>query len=237
VTPTVLILCGGRGARLREHTQAVPKPLVEIGGRPIVWHVIRIYGAHGFKRFRLLTGYRHEEIEAFARSERWPAGIEVSCLATGEDTPTGGRVHRAAEVLGGGECCVTYADGVADLDLASLLAYHRGHGAPATMTVVRPRLQFGVAELDGDGIVNGFAEKPRSEHWVNAGFFCFSTPALEMLSSESVLEREPLERMAAAGQLRAYRHEGFWACMDTHKDAIELGDLWAQGRAPWKLWE
>jgi glucose-1-phosphate cytidylyltransferase len=237
VTPTVLILCGGRGARLREHAQAVPKPLVEIGGRPIVWHVVHIYIAHGFTRFVLLTGYRHDEIEAFARSERWPTGIEVSCLATGEDTPTGGRVHRAAAVLDGAECCVTYADGVADLDLASLLAYHRDHGAPATMTVVRPRLQFGVAELNGDGLVNGFVEKPRSEHWVNAGFFCFAERALEQLGPESVLEREPLERLAATGQLRAYRHDGFWACMDTHKDVIELGDLWAQGRAPWKLWE
>jgi glucose-1-phosphate cytidylyltransferase len=237
VTPTVLILCGGRGARLREHAQAVPKPLVEIGGRPIVWHVVHIYIAHGFTRFVLLTGYRHDEIEAFARSEGWPTGIEVSCLATGEDTPTGGRVHRAAAGLDGAECCVTYADGVADLDLASLLAYHRDHGAPATMTVVRPRLQFGVAELNGDGLVNGFVEKPRSEHWVNAGFFCFSKQALGLLGPESVLEREPLERLAATGQLRAYRHDGFWACMDTHKDVIELGDLWAQGRAPWKLWE
>ena len=233
----MLILCGGRGARLRDHAQAVPKPLVEIGGRPIVWHVIKIYVAHGFKRFLLLTGYRHEEIAAFARAERWPAGIEVACLATGEDTPTGGRVYRAAEVLDGADCCVTYADGVADLDLASLLAYHRRHGAPATMTVVRPKLQFGVAELNGDGLVSGFVEKPRSEHWVNGGFFCFSPPALELLGPDTVLEREPLERMAAVGELRAYRHEGFWACMDTHKDAIELGDLWAQGRAPWKLWE
>lgn len=233
----MLILCGGRGARLREHVPLVPKPLVEIGGRPIVWHVIRIYIAHGFERFVLLTGYRGEEIEAFARSETWPAGVEIRCLPTGEDTPTGGRVYRAAELVDGADCCVTYADGVADVKLDALLAYHHGHEAPATMTVVRPRLQFGVAELNGDGIVRGFAEKPRSEHWVNGGFFCFSRPALELLTPDSVLEREPLERMAAAGQLRAYRHEGFWACMDTHKDAVELGDLWARGHAPWKLWE
>jgi glucose-1-phosphate cytidylyltransferase len=236
VKPTVLILCGGRGARLRD-TEMVPKPLVEIGGRPIVWHVIHIYVVHGFRRFLLLTGHRREEIEAFARSEPWPPGVEIDCLATGEDTPTGGRIHRAAELLDGTDCCVTYADGVADLDLHALLAYHCAHGAPATMTVVRPRLQFGVAELDGDGIVKGFAEKPRSEHWVNGGFFCFSRPALELLTPDCVLEREPLEELAAAGQLRAYRHEGFWACMDTHKDVVELGDLWAQGLAPWKLWE
>jgi glucose-1-phosphate cytidylyltransferase len=237
VKPVVLILCGGRGARLREHAQLVPKPLVEIGGRPIVWHVIHIYLAHGFNRFLLLTGYRHQDVEAFARSEPWPEGVEIRCLATGADTPTGGRVYRAAQLLDGNDdCCVTYADGVADLDLNALLAYHRGHGAPATMTVVRPRLQFGVADLNGDGIVKGFVEKPRSAHWVNGGFFCFSRSALEVLTPDSVLEREPLERMAAARQLRAYRHQGFWACMDTHKDAVELGDLWAQGRAPWKLW-
>lgn len=235
--PPVLILCGGRGTRLRERTELVPKPLVEIGGRPIVWHVIQIYLAHGFSRFFLLTGYRGEQIRDFVGSVGWPAGVEIRCLATGADTPTGGRVHLAAELLGDEVCCVTYADGVADVDLEALLAYHTRHGQPATMTVVRPRLQFGVAELDGGGIVTGFAEKPRSEHWVNGGFFCLDRPALELLRSDSVLEREPLERMAAAGQLRAFRHEGFWACMDTYKDSVELGDLWEQGRAPWKLWD
>jgi len=231
-----MILCGGRGTRLQEHTQAVPKPLVEIGARPIVWHVIHIYLAQGFRRFLLLTGYRGEQIEAFVEGESWPWGTEIRCLDTGVDTPTGGRVHRAASEVGPEECCVTYADGVADVDLESLLAYHRGHAAAATMTVVRPVLQFGVAELNGDGVVRGFAEKPRSEHWVNAGFFCFSPRALEFISEDAVLEREPLERLATAGQLRAFRHEGFWGCMDTYKDAVELGDLWAQGRAPWKLW-
>ena len=164
-------------------------------------------------------------------------GVEIVCVATGEETPTGGRLHFAAELLGGADCCVTYADGVADVDLDALLGYHVSHDAAATMTVVRPRLQFGVAELDGDGVIKGFAEKPRSEHWVNGGFFCLSPAALGLLGPDSVLEREPLERMAAAGQLRAFRHEGFWACMDTYKDAVELGDLWARGSAPWKLWE
>jgi glucose-1-phosphate cytidylyltransferase len=237
VKPPVLILCGGRGTRLQEHTQLIPKPLVEIGGRPIVWHVIQIYLAQGFTRFLLLTGYRQEQIAAFVASQSWPRGAEIRCLATGEDTPTGGRIHRAAEVLDGGTCCVTYADGVADIDLDALLAFHRGHGEAATMTVVRPTLQFGVAELNGDGVVRGFAEKPRSEHWVNGGFFCFSADALAGFGPDSVLEGEPLEQLAAAGQLRAFRHERFWACMDTYKDAVELGDLWAQGRAPWKLWE
>jgi glucose-1-phosphate cytidylyltransferase len=236
VKPTVLILCGGRGTRLKEHAQAVPKPLVEIGGRPIVWHVIHVYLAQGFRRFLLLTGYRGEEVEAFVSRESWPEATEIRCLDTGEDTPTGGRIHRAAEAEDFEAACVTYADGVADIDLGALLDFHRGHGAAATMTVVRPRLQFGVADLDGDGVVRGFAEKPRSEHWVNGGFFCLQASALRQIGADTVLEREPLERLAAAGQLRAFRHDGFWECMDTYKDAIELNDLWAQGRAPWKLW-
>jgi glucose-1-phosphate cytidylyltransferase len=236
VKPPVAILCGGRGTRLQEHTQLVPKPLVEVGGRPILWHVIQIYLAQGFSRFFLLTGYRADQIAAFVASEAWPSGIAIECVQTGEDTPTGGRIHRAAELLNGGDCCVTYADGVADVDLEALLAYHRGHGAAATMTVVRPRLQFGVAELGGDGVVSGFAEKPRSQHWVNGGFFCLRPEAVSALGPDSVLERQPLERLASAGQLRAFRHRGFWACMDTYKDAVELGDLWTQGRAPWKLW-
>jgi glucose-1-phosphate cytidylyltransferase len=234
--PTVAILCGGRGTRLQERTQSIPKPLVEIGGRPILWHVMQIYLAQGFERFLLLTGYRGEQIASFVSASSWPAGVSVRCLPTGQETPTGGRLHQAAAELGGGAFCATYADGVADIDLQALLAYHSGHGAAATMTVVRPRLQFGVAELNGDGVVRGFSEKPRSEHWVNGGFFCFEPAALGRLGPDSVLEREPLERLAAAGQLRAYRHQGFWDCMDTYKDAVELNDLWADGRAPWKLW-
>jgi glucose-1-phosphate cytidylyltransferase len=232
----VLILCGGRGTRLQEHTQLIPKPLVEIGGRPILWHVIQIYVAQGFERFHLLTGHRQDQIAAFVAGESWPDGVDIRCLDTGEDTPTGERVRQAAAAVEAERCCVTYADGVADVDLETLLRYHDGHGAAATMTVVRPRLQFGVADLNGDGVVRGFTEKPRSEHWVNGGFFCFEPAALAQIEPDSVLERQPLEQMARAGQLRAYRHSGFWACMDTYKDAVELDDLWAQGRAPWRIW-
>ncbi len=230
---SVVILCGGRGTRLQEHTQSIPKPLVEIGGRPILWHVLGIYLAHGFRRFTLCTGYKGELIERFVAAEPWPEGVEVRCLETGLDTPTGGRVRQAGLVLGGEPFCVTYADGVADIDLHALLAAHRDHGGLATMTVVRPLLQFGVAELAADGRVTGFHEKPRAEHWVNGGFFCFEPGVLDVLEDDSVLEREPLERLAAAGELHAFRHAGFWDCMDTYKDAILLNDLWAQERAPW----
>jgi glucose-1-phosphate cytidylyltransferase len=237
VLPSVLILCGGAGTRLREHGQPVPKPLVEVGGRPIVWHVIQIYIAHGFTDFVLLTGFKGELIEQFASRESWPSGASVRCLMTGVETPTGGRLQRAAAALtGDGTVCVTYADGVADIDLRGLLDDHRRNGAPATMTVVRPELRFGIAELNGDGIVSGFVEKPRSDHWINAGFFCFERDVVRSLAPEEMLEREPLERLAAAGQLRAFRHEGFWECMDTYKDAVNLNELWATGRAPWKVW-
>ena len=235
--PSVLILCGGAGTRLRQHTQSVPKPLVEVGGRPIVWHVIQIFIAQGFSDFLLLTGFKGDLIERFASDEAWPSGVTVRCLETGEGTPTGGRLRQAASALSDQNAvCVTYADGVADIDVHRLVDDHGEHRAIATMTVVRPELQFGVAELNGDGIVSGFVEKPRSDDWVNAGFFCFQPDALRRLGSEETLEREPLQRLAAAGQLRAFRHEGFWECMDTYKDAVILNELWASGRAPWKLW-
>jgi glucose-1-phosphate cytidylyltransferase len=232
----VVILCGGRGTRLQEHTQSIPKPLVEIGGRPILWHVMRIYAAQGLTRFLLATGYKGELIERFVETEDWPAGLEVSCVDTGLETPTGGRIKRLAEHLGGAPFCATYADGVADVDLQALMAHHAAHGDLATVTVVRPQLQFGIAELNGDGRVRGFREKPRSEHWVNGGFFCFEPGALDYIGPDSILEREPLERLAADGQLHAFHHDGFWDCMDTYKDAVLLNDIWARGDAPWKLW-
>ena len=221
---------------MRERTETVPKALVEIGAKPILWHVIGIYAAQGFESFLLATGYLGEAVEEFVAGEEWPEGVAVECVDTGLDTPTGGRVAKLGERLGGGTFCVTYADGVADVDLGALLDGHREGGALATVTVVRPHLQWGVAEIGDGGRVEGFVEKPRSEHWINGGFFCFEPEALDYLDEESVLEREPLERLAADGQLRAYRHEGFWDCMDTYKDAVELNDLWASGEPPWTTW-
>jgi glucose-1-phosphate cytidylyltransferase len=165
----------------------------------------------------------------------WPEGARVETLFTGEETPTGGRLWLARERLGQGTFCATYADGVADLDLDAELRFHQCHGDLATMTVVRPRLQFGVTELDGNARVSGFHEKPRSDHWINGGFFCFEPGAFDYLTETSVLEREPLEGLAGDGRLHAFRHTGFWECMDTYKDAVELNDLWAV-QAPWKVW-
>jgi glucose-1-phosphate cytidylyltransferase len=232
----VVILCGGRGTRLQEHSRSIPKPLVEIGGKPIVWHVMRIYAAQGLRRFTLCTGYRGEAIEESVRSHAWPQGVEVRCVDTGLDTPTGGRLARVGPLLAGRPFLATYADGVADIDLGRLIAFHRAHGDLATMTVVRPRLPFGVADVDGDGRVASFREKPYSEQWINGGFFCLEPGVLAHLGEDSVLEREPLEGLASAGQLHAFRHDGFWDCMDTYKDALLLNDLWSRGAAPWKIW-
>jgi glucose-1-phosphate cytidylyltransferase len=235
--PSVVILCGGRGTRLQEHTHSIPKALVEIGGRPILWHVIRIYTAHGLSRFVLCTGYLGGMIRDFVDSEPWPEEVEIECADTGLDTPTGGRIKLVGDRVGEGTFCATYADGVADIDLGALVEFHRRHGELATVTVVRPRTQFGVAELDGRDRVTGFQEKPRLDNWVNGGFFCFEPGVLDYLEESSVLEREPLGRLAADRRLRAYRHQGFWDCMDTYKDAVMLNDLWKGGDAPWRVWE
>jgi glucose-1-phosphate cytidylyltransferase len=233
----VVILCGGRGTRLHQSEAAIPKPLVEVGGRPILWHVIQLYATQGSRRFVLCCGYRADSIEAFAGETEWPPDVTVDAIDTGLDTPTGGRIKRVQDLVGGGRFLATYADGVADIDLRELVDFHAANAASATMTVVRPVLPFGVTELGGeDGLVTGFREKPRAEQWVNGGFFVFEPGVFAYLDESSVLEREPLERLAADRRLRAFRHTGFWDCMDTYKDAVALNDLWEQGRAPWKLW-
>jgi glucose-1-phosphate cytidylyltransferase len=230
--PPVAILCGGKGTRMVESGATMPKPLVQVGGRPILWHVMSLYAGQGLSRFLLLLGHGAHELRRFARGlpDRW----EVTCLDTGPDTPTGGRVALAREHLEGSRFCLTYADGVANIDLASLLSFHESHGRLATMTVVRPRNPWGVASVEPDGRVEGFEEKPRLRDWVNGGFMVLEPGALDHIGLDDVLERRPLAELASTGQLHAYRHTGFWDCMDTYKDTLLLNELWERGEAPWR---
>ncbi len=197
-----------------------------------------IYAQQGFTHFYPLTGYLGEMVEQFVGQTRWPEGVVVECVDTGTDTRTGARLKLAFDDdrladQRGRRFCATYADGVADIDLDELLSFHEAEGRQATMTAVRPNIQWGVAEIDDTGEVTGFIEKPRSDHWINGGFFVFEAAVLDRLRSDSVLEREPLEGLARDGQLGAFRHRGFWDCMDTYKDLVTLNDLWQRGEAKW----
>jgi glucose-1-phosphate cytidylyltransferase len=228
----VVILCGGKGTRLGAG-QTLPKPLVEVGGRPIVQHVVELYAAQGRRRFLLAAGYRADLLAAAVASIAWPAGVTVEAIDTGVETETGGRILRLRERLAGESFHVTYADGLADIDLDRLQARHASAGRTATITVVRPDLPFGVVDVGDDGAVRGFREKPRSRDWINGGFMLFAPDVFDVLDDDATLEREPFERLAAAGRLHSAPHGGFWACMDTYKDARRLNELWDAGRAPW----
>jgi len=252
-----VILCGGKGTRLREYTEAVPKVLVEVGGRPILWHIMKGYAESGFRDFVLALGYMGEQVkEHFLDIDGWRTrdfrlrlgsstqpellgrGDEWTVLMadTGLDTNTGGRLKRVEGYLHGEVFFATYGDGVADIDHRHLLDYHRAHGRIATMTVTRPRLNFGLVELNAESRVVSFREKPAMDAWINGGFFVFDRRIFAYLDTDSILERGPLERLAEEGQLVAYRHDGFWACMDTYKDNVDLNALWAAGEAPWRTW-
>ncbi len=252
----VVILAGGQGTRLREETAFRPKPMVEICVRPIHWHIMKTYDHYGYKRFILPVGYlgdiikdyflsyanRHADFTVHTlsgklrRLDRPPESWEVTVVQTGMDTMTGGRVKRLAPLLRG-RFMVTYGDGVADVPIDRLIAFHEQHGRLATVTAVRPPSRFGALELDGDRVAQ-FSEKPQTDAgWINGGFFVFEQQVLDYLGGdETVLEREPLEQLAAAGQLMAFRHDGFWEPMDTERDRTNLVSLWAGGRAPWKVW-
>ncbi len=231
----VAILCGGKGTRIARGDRDTPKPLVDVGGHPILWHVMALYAAQGFREFVLLTGWQSERVEAAARAfaevrdGRW----RVDFLRTGEEAPTGGRVHAARERLAGGTFALTYADGVADIDLRAELAFHRGHEGAATIAVVRPRSPWGSASLNDDGAITGFEEKPRLSDWINGGFMFCEPGVFDQIEADDVLEREPLERLVARGELFGFRHDGFWDCMDTYKDALVLNELCAAGTPPW----
>jgi glucose-1-phosphate cytidylyltransferase len=228
--PQTVILCGGKGTRLRELTEALPKALVEIGGRPIVWHIMSTYAAHGFADFILASGHLGDQLTARFAGTADPWRVQI--VDTGAETNTGGRIKQLEQVVRGDTFFATYGDGLADIDFEDLLAFHNAHGRIATVTAVRPRLSFGLVSLDADGIVTDFTEKPLLDQWVSGGFFVFDRRIFDYLDSDSVLEEAPLRALAAASELVAYRHQGFWRCMDTYKDHAELNQLWQSG-APW----
>jgi glucose-1-phosphate cytidylyltransferase len=255
-----VILCGGLGTRLREETEFRPKPMVEIGGRPILWHIMKLFSHHGFQEFILCLGYKGSVIKEYFlsyeamnndftirlghRSEIIHHGghqeqdFRVTLADTGLSTMTGARIKRVSGFIKRERFMATYGDGVSDVDLQKLVAFHVRHGKLATVTTVRPISRFGVVDIDDDDSVLAFAEKPRLDGWMSAGFFVFEPGVLDYLAEreDCVLEREPLERLAADGQLVAYRHHGFFFAMDTYREYEALNQIWSKGTAPWKVW-
>lgn len=253
----LVILAGGLGTRISEETTLKPKPMVEIGGRPILWHIMKMYASHGINEFIFCLGYKGYVIKEFfanyflhtsdvtfdlannrmdvhqRNAEPW----RVTLVDTGESTMTGGRLRRVARYLDEDDFCFTYGDGVANVDISSLVRFHQAHGKLATLTAVQPPGRFGVLDLAGSA-VRGFQEKPKGDGaWVNGGFFVLSPKVVDRIDGDdSIWEREPLESLAGQGQLEAYQHHGFWQPMDTLRDRVLLEELWATGRAPWKNW-
>lgn len=252
------ILAGGLGSRLSEETTVKPKPMVEIGEHPILWHIMKYYAQFGHTDFAVALGYKGEYIKRWFADRATLAGdlrirtasgevttsgnteIEdwtVDLIETGHDTNTGGRIKRLIPHLGPGTFMITWGDGVASIDLDELLAFHRAHGKLCTLTAVHPPARYGHIEIAGDQITE-FTEKPQAaEGWINGAFFVMEPEIAEYIDDDSTLfEREPLERLAAEGQLMAYKHTDFWACMDTMRDKVMLERLWATGDAPWRNW-
>ncbi|MCS7048069.1 MAG: glucose-1-phosphate cytidylyltransferase [Verrucomicrobiae bacterium] len=253
----VVILCGGLGTRLAEETEVKPKPMVEIGGRPILWHILKHYAHYGYREFVLALGYKGESIKRYflefhhldsdltinlatgqaISHDRERENWTVHLIDTGHATQTGGRIKRLAPLLKGATFMLTYGDGVSNVNLHRLLEFHRAHGRLATVTAVRPPARFGGLIFNGDYVVE-FTEKPQiGEGWINGGFFVLEPGVLDYIEGDdTVFERSPLERLAHDRQLVAYRHDDFWQCMDTLRDARLLESLWQSGKAPWKLW-
>jgi glucose-1-phosphate cytidylyltransferase len=254
-----MILCGGQGTRMREETEYRPKPLVEVGGRPILWHIMKMYAHYGFNDFVLCLGYRGNMIKDYflqyeamnndftislgdrekiefhdAHDEQ---GLRVTLADTGLNTMTGGRVQKAAKYVDDDTFLMTYGDGVSDLNIADVLDFHRKHGKLATLTAMRPSSRYGMLEIDGQGAVQKFAEKPKTDGWASAGFFVLNRRVFDYLSGPScVFEQEPLERLARENQLVAYKHDGFFYSMDTFREYQYLNELWDKGQSPWKVW-
>lgn len=253
-----VILCGGLGTRLSEETQIKPKPMVEIGGRPILWHIMKIYEKHGLNDFVLALGYKGEFIKDYflnyhARQSDLMVGLKsgkvsytnpnaedwrLSLVDTGANTMTGGRVKRLKSYLQDGTFMLTYGDGVSDIDITALLAFHKQHGRLATVTAVRPPARFGYMRVESNCVTH-FEEKPQTgEGWINGGFFVLEPAVLDFISDDAtIFEKEPLEKLAAAGQLMAYKHGGYWQPMDTLRDKNALEELWAKEQAPWKVYK
>lgn len=257
----VVILCGGQGTRLREESEFRPKPLVDVGGRPILWHIMKGFAHHGLRDFVLCLGYKGQMIKEYflnyeamnndctiqlgSRSALTTHGahaeqdFRVTLADTGPDALTGARIKRITRYLRPGEpFMVTYGDGVSDVDIGKLLAFHRAHGKRATVTTVRPPSRFGILEVNDDDHVASFAEKPQTDGWASVGFFVFEPDVLDELEEDDAcaLEGEPLRRLAQEGELMAYRHDGFFFAMDTYREYLHLNELWKSGEAPWAVW-
>jgi glucose-1-phosphate cytidylyltransferase len=253
----VAILAGGLGTRLSEETTVKPKPMVEIGGKPMLWHIMKIYAAYGFKEFVIALGYKGEMIKDYFINYHYRARnitVELSSgsltthngesedwivhlLDTGSDTQTGGRVKRVAEFIGDEPFMLTYGDGVANINIPALLEFHKTQGKLVTLTAVRPAARFGQIILNGEQ-VSQFVEKPQiGEGWINGGFFVLEPQVLDYIDGDDIAwEREPMKRLAQEGQVMAYRHPDFWQCMDNLRDVQSLEKLWQEGNAPWKVW-
>lgn len=253
-----VLLAGGLGTRMREETEFRPKPMVEVGGRPVLWHIMKVLGQQNIENFVVCTGYKSEQIKHFFANygavnqdftvklgdqssivyhgDHSEANWSVTVADTGATTMTGGRIKKIKKYVDGERFLCTYGDGIADIDLAALLEYHESHGKIATMTTVQPLSRFGVLDLDEDGSVRQFKEKPQVDGWINIGYFIFESKIFDYLEDNSVLEEEPLRRLADDGQIAAYPHRGFWQPMDTYRETLMLNELWDRGEAPWKSW-
>ena len=253
-----VILAGGLGTRLSEETTVKPKPMVEVGGKPILWHILKSYSAHGINDFVICCGYRGYVIKEFFANyflhtsdvtfdlqknsmevhERHAEPWKVTLIDTGADTLTGGRLKRVRQYVENDEAfCFTYGDGVADIDIAASIEFHKQHGKLATMTAVQPPGRFGAIDIDGQRIVS-FKEKPQGDGaWINGGYFVLSPKVIDYIAGDSTTwEKEPMEKLANEGQMDAFHHHGFWQPMDTLRDKVLLEDLWESGKAPWKRW-
>lgn len=231
----VVILCGGKGTRLREYTEDIPKPLVEVGGKPILWHVMKIYSHYGYKDFILCLGYKGKLIEEYFKNndagEKW--GIEF--VDTGENGNKGQRIKRIENYIKDENFFVAYGDDIADININEVLEYHLKKGKIATLTAVNPLSQFGIIEMNNNHEIIKFKEKPKLDCWINGGFFVFNRKIFDYIKEDYDLEKETFEDLVKEKQICAFKHDGFWKCMNTFKDTMELNELWDKHNAPWKI--